>query len=249
MTARPGVGYRQPTVRHTALLFGWHVEEFLEAPTSLNGFRHPATFARTGTRAGVDVAGNAYTVDANLPVLGRWQDPEDSLYKPYLDLAGASEHLYWDFLDIPKALSVYVDLVELGAAAGSDTLVAIGAGTAAQNPRVRIYGNATTYIAEHVTGGGTVTTGAPAGSPTTNQRAELLVTLTSAGVVTLSIKPQGGAITTGTASGSLALGAAYGQARVTLGRHNGTTDAGAVGLRQLKIAAGVQTFAVMQTMF
>lgn len=154
----------------------------------------------------------------------------------------------WSCDALPAALSLYVDFVELGTRTLNGTLVSLGADSN-QTPRQMVYATGGVYKAQHHNGTASQDSGAPAGSLAVGTRCEVLATWNATGVGTLTWMPSGSAATTGTGSTAHAYGTAYGTAKLSVNRYNGATTDGIVGLRQIKVAAGVQTLATMQTLF
>lgn len=156
--------------------------------------------------------------------------------------------LTWTFDALPASLSLYVDFVELGSQTLNDTLVSLGADSN-QTPRLMVYATGGAYKAQHHNGTTSQDSGTPSGSLGIGTRCELLATWSSAGVGTLTWMPSGSAATTGTGSTAQAFGTAFGAAKLSVNRHNGATTDGIIGVRQIKVASGVQTLATMQTIF
>jgi hypothetical protein len=161
-----------------------------------------------------------------------------------------ADTLTWDFGALPQELTLYVDFIELGTAAINGTVVSIGA-DANETPRAMIYVTSGTFKPQHHNGSASVDGGAPSGTLSIGSRCEMVMTLAANGAVTLAWLPAGaGGVTTGTASSANAINTTgWGDPKVTARRHNGFTGEGCLGLRQVKIAAGSQGFAAMQTAF
>jgi hypothetical protein len=237
------------TIRFTAMANGWY-----RVVCILSSAATGATTPKVEIGITTGDAATTYTGStANGAYLWGFQHEADKgVESSYIQttsgaLARSADILYWTFNDVPKASSLYLDFVELGSLGLGGTLASVGS-DAGVTPRLMIY-DSTGYKPQHHNGTASVEGGTPSGSLAYGGRCEALATLSATGVVTLTWMPAGSAATAGSASAANALGAAYGAAKLSLNRYNGTTGEGIIALRQLKLAAGVQTLAVMQTLW
>lgn len=106
----------------------------------------------------------------------------------------------------PQAMSIYVRFVEGGSLVASSYVLYIGSATVF----IEISSNGSFYRTQYNNGISATVSSTLAAAPTQDQSVELLVTLTSGGVVTISQSIAGGAVSSGSASTARVLPTAWG---------------------------------------
>lgn len=236
----------QPT-RKSRLLFHWRSN--LGLTTSVNGAA--AVFTQATGNSLIDSMGTTYAVVSN-QAPWTWEDVDgDGVYERPRVKWGTGDLCYWPFYALPQALTIYLKMRALTAtSSGTAThgLVYIGnaVDSGARLELLHATGVAG-YSVLHSNGVGTVSSGTVTGAAV-NDEVELMVTLTSGGVVQVTQSIASATATVSTASGSLALGSAWSDTRLYV-NSVGTSFAGTQTYESLKIAKGNQTMATMRSLF
>lgn len=145
------------------------------------------------------------------------------------------------FVARPQAMSIYVRFVEGGSLVAGAYVLYIGSATVF----LEISSSGSFYRAQYNNGISSTVASTLAAAPTHGQRVELLVTLTSAGVVTISQSINEGAVSTATSGAARVLPSAWGAATMWINSFS-TTAVGFNAFRNIEIMAGVQTMQAMR---
>lgn len=153
----------------------------------------------------------------------------------------AREQLSRAFSARPQALSIYMRFVEEGSLLASAYVLYIGNSTTF----LEISSNGSFYRTQYNNGISSTVSSTLAAAPSVNQVVELLVTLTAAGVLTISQSIAGGAVTSGSASTARTLPPAWGAATLWINSFS-TSGVGFNAFRNIEIQAGVHTMQEMR---
>lgn len=149
--------------------------------------------------------------------------------------------LSFPFTARPQAMSVYVHFVEQGSLTSSAYIMLIGSSTA----YIYLASTGTVYAGGYKNTISTEVNSTLGAAPSFGQRVELLLTLTSTGVITISQSIAGAAITSGAASPARVLPTAWGATTLWVNSFS-TTGVGFNAFRNIEIMAGVQTMQAMR---
>ena len=163
-------------------------------------------------------------------------------------VAHSADSLYWDFVTPPRSMTVYVKFVERGTKGLSHPgLYRIGSATNAADPRVAVRVSGSKYQAEYDDGTTNAVT-VPGVATDYGNEVEHMVTVSTAGVVSVTQSIGGGAPSTGTPATGGALPSAWSGARLYL-NSRGTSGAGYNSFLEVKVAARVRSLDYMREAF
>lgn len=141
----------------------------------------------------------------------------------------------------PQAMSIYVRFVEGGTLVAGAWVVYIGNTTTL----LAIGSNSSFYAGNYNNGITAAVSSTLAAAPSVGQGVELLLTLTSAGVITISQSINGGTVTSGAASAARVLPVAWGAQTIWVNSFS-TANVGFNAFRNIEIMAGVHTMQEMR---
>lgn len=141
----------------------------------------------------------------------------------------------------PQAMTIYVRFVEQGTLAAGAYVLYIGNSTVF----LEISSSGSFYRTQYNNGITAAASSTLAAAPTHGQRVELLVTLTSGGVVTISQSINEGAVSTATSGAARVLPTVWGAQTIWINSFS-TTGVGFNAFRNIEIMAGVQTMQAMR---
>lgn len=205
---------------------------------------HTGTLVRAATGTAVDSNGTTYTAVHSQP---RWEMRDDIGTRDAIGLRLAADDLTWPVAPAPAALTAYVACWEVATrtTTGAGLLYLGNAGQT--GGRLLIDSTGTNYRATLHDGSTSQSATLATGTPAVGAYTELLLTVTAAGLVTLTLAVNGGAPVSAVAGSALTLPAAWGTGAVL--RVNRVGSAGTQGstcLRRVKVAAGVHDLYTMR---
>lgn len=219
-----------------------------EASNDSGDLRFPALSGQLGilTRAGASSAADTNATSyAPVHSAPAWQITSGV---PGLLLGSSpAEYLEWDALYLPQAMTVYVAGIERGTADATDGDVVLQLGSDA-GARLRIQTDGDSYEVVYNNGSNTETSTVSA-APSAGELVELMVTLTSAGVVDLAQSIDSATATTGGAQTARTLPAAWGATKLRLNADQAPGQYGDFEFRSVKVAPGVLTLAQARVAF
>lgn len=149
--------------------------------------------------------------------------------------------LSFAFTARPQATSLYMRFMEGGSLLAGAWVLYIGNTTTF----IAIGSTGTFYQGNYNNGISAAVTSTLAAAPSVGQGVELLLTLTSGGIITISQSIAGGAVTSGSASAARVLPTAWGAQTLWINSFS-TANVGFNAFRNIEIMAGVQTMQAMR---
>jgi hypothetical protein len=201
-----------------------------------------AVFSRAANASSSDSQGMAYTAINGQPAWYWRDDDADSVAEtPELRL-DTDDRLYWPFLALPQAMTIYLKFTEGGTiSTASDRILQIGA-AAGTAPFLKIESSGTFYRATHDNNDGSAVTVTLAAAPTAGQRVELRLVLNSDGSILLGQSINDATESVTSTSGVNTLAAAWSDTRLHL-NSIGATNVGTGFFRAVKVIKGTRTLA------
>lgn len=165
--------------------------------------------------------------------------PSSAIATTTVAVTRAADALSFAFGDVPKALTVYVKMIDLGSNALALGVVDVGGN--GSSPRFVVGGAAAAYVAQH----SATSTATDAVSVALGDTAELRGVLNADGSTLVGVSKNAAAETTGIDATTLTLESAWNTANLYFNRYNSSTI-GFAAFSAVRIAAGVQTLAFMR---
>ena len=160
----------------------------------------------------------------------------------------AAEGMYWPYPPKPQVMTVYVKVPNWVGGLINGTLWHIGAANNATDPRIILTTQSNgTLIANYDDGTTSAVTGTLA-APTDGDLVEIIVTLTTTGVVSMATSLNGAAVTTVATGAGGALPPTWAAQRLYL-NSAGTATVGFGSYHSVKVAAGVKSMGFMRNAF
>jgi len=226
------------------LLFHWRSHEC--SLVALTGQK--AVLTRAATASANDSANVSYTAVNGQPLWDWYDLDSDGVYeRPALQL-GTNDRCYFDFLALPRSLTVWLDFIEAGSISINNARVMQRGAAAGTAPHLLIRSNATNYLATHDNNDGSAVSATLAAAPTSGQRVRLRLGLNPDGSVLLGQRIHTGTESVAGPSGVNTLAAAWSGTRLYLNSID-ASNVGAIALLEVKIAADVRSADFMERAF
>ncbi len=238
-TALPPRLAPRPLRRRSRCLFDWDADDAsLDAVTG-----HVGTLTRTSSATALDALGATYTAPHSM---ARWESRALGGVDR-LGLRLSTDDLTWTMIGPPRALSIYVHCVELGTRTTANAGLLYLGNNGVTGARLVLDSDGANYRATWHNGSASDSVTLSTGTPGTGVDAELLVTLSAAGVVSLS-SAVGGTEAQVVGATPRALPSSWGSGAVVRANRTGSSGTqGSTWLRRVKILAGVTTLARART--
>ena len=161
-------------------------------------------------------------------------------------LTRAADQCYWsNVIGRPQAMTIYCRFVEVGGITVNDGFVFNVGGTGVPQFNVIMPSGGAAYRIRHFNATSSVT-GTLATAPTVGQVVELVAQLSANGSVQLHQSINGATATSTTASGALALAAAWNLPRLSLAEDGNNSFHSAIAFRDVVIFRGVKDITTMR---